>query len=183
MNQSSVVEKLRKISTDNPGQRHTRLKFLAQKKKKTSSQVPSYASPKLLPSDLLTGVKCRATSVAKNGMNMTQMQFSSSKIGSRKQSRLVLGDFYNLSLSNQTIRLWLILLEIDLRRQNSILTKALIAPFSDNQPKIPLFSESQCHLRSNVSWPLKLQKPFIHQNENEQNQGQEKAKPQYFLGQ
>ena len=65
MNQSSVVEKLRKISTDNPGQRYTRLKFLAQKKKKTSSQVPSYASPKLLPSDLLTGVKCRATSVAK----------------------------------------------------------------------------------------------------------------------
>ena len=34
--------------------------------KKTSSQVPSYASPKLSPNDRLTGVKCRATSVAKN---------------------------------------------------------------------------------------------------------------------
>ena len=37
---------------------------------KTSSQAPSYASPKLRPSHLLTylltGVKCRATSVAKN---------------------------------------------------------------------------------------------------------------------
>ena len=32
---------------------------------KTSSQAQSYASLKLLPSDLLTGVKCRATSVAK----------------------------------------------------------------------------------------------------------------------
>ena len=36
----------------------------------TSSQAPSYASPKLRPSHLLTylltGVKCRATSVAKN---------------------------------------------------------------------------------------------------------------------
>ena len=33
---------------------------------KTSSQAPSYASSKLRPTDLLTGVKCRATSVAKN---------------------------------------------------------------------------------------------------------------------
>ena len=37
---------------------------------KTSSQAPSYASPKLRLTDLLTysltGVKCRATSVAKN---------------------------------------------------------------------------------------------------------------------
>ena len=33
---------------------------------KTSSQAPSYASPKLRPTDLLTGVKCRATNVAKN---------------------------------------------------------------------------------------------------------------------
>ena len=32
---------------------------------KTSSQAPSYASPKLSPTDSLTGVKCRATSVAK----------------------------------------------------------------------------------------------------------------------
>ena len=32
----------------------------------TSSQAPSYASPKLWLTDLLTGVKCRATSVAKN---------------------------------------------------------------------------------------------------------------------
>ena len=32
---------------------------------KTISQAPSYASPKLLPTDSLTGVKCRATSVAK----------------------------------------------------------------------------------------------------------------------
>ena len=36
----------------------------------TSSQAPSYASPKLLPThsltDSLTGVKCKATSVAKN---------------------------------------------------------------------------------------------------------------------
>ena len=31
----------------------------------TSSQDPSYASPKLWPSHLLTGVKCRATSEAK----------------------------------------------------------------------------------------------------------------------
>ena len=31
----------------------------------TSSQAPSYASPKLSPTDSLTGVKCRATSVAK----------------------------------------------------------------------------------------------------------------------
>ena len=41
---------------------------------KTISQAPSYASPKLLPTDSLTGVKCRATSVAKkdykkNGIN------------------------------------------------------------------------------------------------------------------
>ena len=35
----------------------------------TSSQAPSYASPKLRLTDLLTGVKCRATSVAKNYMN------------------------------------------------------------------------------------------------------------------
>ena len=34
--------------------------------RKTSSQAPSYASPKLSPTDRLTGVKCRATSVAKN---------------------------------------------------------------------------------------------------------------------
>ena len=32
----------------------------------TSSQAPSYASPKLRLTDLLTGVKCRATNVAKN---------------------------------------------------------------------------------------------------------------------
>ena len=32
----------------------------------TSSQAPSYASPKLRLTDLLTGVSCRATSVAKN---------------------------------------------------------------------------------------------------------------------
>ena len=32
----------------------------------TSSQAPGYASAKLWPSHLLTGVKCRATSVAKN---------------------------------------------------------------------------------------------------------------------
>ena len=34
---------------------------------KTSSQAPSYASPspKLSPTDRLTGVRCRATSVAK----------------------------------------------------------------------------------------------------------------------
>ena len=32
----------------------------------TSSQAPSYASPKLRLTDSLTGVKCRATSVAKN---------------------------------------------------------------------------------------------------------------------
>ena len=32
----------------------------------TSSQAPSYASSKLQPSDLLTGVKCRDTSVADN---------------------------------------------------------------------------------------------------------------------
>ena len=32
---------------------------------KTISQAPSYASPKLLTNDSLTGVKCRATSVAK----------------------------------------------------------------------------------------------------------------------
>ena len=32
----------------------------------TSSQAPSYASPKLWPARSLTGVKCRATSVAKN---------------------------------------------------------------------------------------------------------------------
>ena len=31
----------------------------------TSSQAPSYASPKLSPTHSLTGVKCRATSVAK----------------------------------------------------------------------------------------------------------------------
>ena len=34
------------------------------KKKETSSQAPSYASPKLSPAHSLTGVKCRATSVA-----------------------------------------------------------------------------------------------------------------------
>ena len=33
---------------------------------KTSSQAPSYASPKLSPTHWLRGVKCRATSVAKN---------------------------------------------------------------------------------------------------------------------
>ena len=32
----------------------------------TSSQAPSYASPKLRLTESLTGVKCRATSVAKN---------------------------------------------------------------------------------------------------------------------
>ena len=35
-------------------------------KEETSSQAPSYASPKLRLTYLLTGVRCRATSVAKN---------------------------------------------------------------------------------------------------------------------
>jgi len=34
--------------------------------KKRNEQAPSYASPKLSLTHLLTGVKCRATSVAKN---------------------------------------------------------------------------------------------------------------------
>ena len=37
---------------------------------RTSSQAPSYASPKLWLTHLLTGVKCRATSVAKNMCNI-----------------------------------------------------------------------------------------------------------------
>ena len=40
---------------------------------KTSSQAPSYASPKLWISHLLTGVRCRATSVAKKYSNAIQM--------------------------------------------------------------------------------------------------------------
>ena len=35
----------------------------------TSSQAPSYAGPKLRLTESLTGVKCRATSVAKNEFN------------------------------------------------------------------------------------------------------------------
>ena len=38
-------------------------------KKKTSSQAPSYASPKLWITHSPTGVKCRATRVAKNGLS------------------------------------------------------------------------------------------------------------------
>ena len=34
--------------------------------KKTSSQAPSYASPKLWPTDSLTGEKCRATNEVRN---------------------------------------------------------------------------------------------------------------------
>ena len=37
---------------------------------KTSSQAPSYASPKLSLARLLTGVRCRATSVAKKLLNL-----------------------------------------------------------------------------------------------------------------
>ena len=36
---------------------------------RTSSQAPSYASPKLRPTDSLTGVKCRATSIAKKTLD------------------------------------------------------------------------------------------------------------------
>ena len=52
---------------------------------KTSSQAPSYASPKLRLTDLLTGVKCRATSVAKNILYnscVSKCQFVEKPIGS-----------------------------------------------------------------------------------------------------
>ena len=48
---------------------------------RTSSQAPSYASPKLWQNHSLTGVRCRATSVAKNSLELKIICFKRNLMG------------------------------------------------------------------------------------------------------